>query len=89
MHSDGLHLSLGNFALRDEPYHKFRCRIVVQSLILREIHLSAVRTLPQKEISVLHSVLEFRIVSYVDAFVDYYLVLLPAFAARRKCFIDD
>ena len=62
---------------------------MVEGLILGEIHLSAVRTLPQEERSVLHLVLKFRVVGYVDAFIDCYLVLLAAFAAWGDGLVDD
>jgi hypothetical protein len=48
-----------------------------------------VRAFPQEERAVLHLVLKFRVVGYVDAFVDCYLVLLAAFAAGGDGLVDD
>jgi hypothetical protein len=48
-----------------------------------------VRALPQEERAVLHLVLKFRVVGYVDAFIDCYLVLLAAFAAWGDGLVDD
>jgi hypothetical protein len=62
---------------------------VVEGFVSGEVYLTAVRTFPQEEGTVLYFGFEFGIVCYVDAFVDCYCVLLPAFAAGGDGLVDD
>ena len=89
MHGDRMHLTLGYFALRHEPDHQLYGRVMVQRLILREIHLPAMRALPEEERTVAYLRLEFRILRHIYASVYQYLMLLPALAARRQSFVND
>jgi hypothetical protein len=47
------------------------------------------RALPQEEGAILHLGFEFRVFRYVDAAVHKYFVLLAAFAAWCKSFVDE
>ena len=62
---------------------------MIKGLLSGKVHLSAVRAFPQEEGAVADLVLEFWIIGYVDASVNCYFVLLSAFAAWRKRFVDD
>jgi hypothetical protein len=47
------------------------------------------RAFPKEKRSIFYLILKFRIIRYVDAFIDDDLVLLAAFAARGQSFVDD
>jgi hypothetical protein len=62
---------------------------MVECLISGKIDLTAVRTFPKEEFTVLDFILEFRIFRNINASVDCYFLLLTAFGAGCEGFVDD
>ena len=53
---DCLHLCLRYIVIAYQPHHQLPFRIVVERVVPRKVHLSAVRTFPQEEGAVLYLV---------------------------------